>query len=90
MAGVFGQIVDGGAGRLYIATEGSGLLEYDGETGKSVWHLYDASDGHNIVKSLLKEGDRIWCGTNSGTVYSYDIRSGRFHHAYTLPVPGSI
>ena len=90
VTGVFGQIVDGGAGRLYIATEGSGLLEYDGENGKSVWHLYDASDGHNIVKSLLKEGDRIWCGTNSGTVYSYDIRSGRFHHAYTLPVPGSI
>ncbi len=90
IAGVFGPITDTPDGKLYVATEGGGLLEYDKETGHSTRFLYDPSDSHNIIKSLLLEGDRIWCGTNNGTIYLFDRNSRRFSLAHTLPVSGSV
>ncbi|NDV78895.1 hybrid sensor histidine kinase/response regulator transcription factor [Dysgonomonas sp. 511] len=67
---------------LYIATEGSGLLEMDKKTeGYKIYRLYDDRDGayaRNILKSLYLDGDKILCGTNAGTIYSFDLKTRRF------------
>lgn len=71
---------------LYIATKGGGLLEMD--LGTEEYRLYPLTrrqeDGyaHNIIKSLYRDGDRILCGTNAGTIYSFDLRTRNFSLFY--------
>lgn len=74
--------------RLYVATEGGGLLEYDRKTG--TYRLYplerradDASDVttprlSNNVKALFLDRGRILCGTYTGRVYAFDPAAKRF------------
>jgi len=71
---------------LYIATEGSGLLEMDKKTGNyNVYKLYEEDDrayARNILKSLYLDGNKILCGTNLGTIYSFDLSVKRFSLFY--------
>ncbi|MCD8167452.1 MAG: ATP-binding protein [Bacteroides sp.] len=85
--GIMGPIVETSTS-LFVATEGGGLLEIDKSTGsyqtheifKGVWQRY----GNNIIKSLCLDGDKILCGTNIGTIYSFDIAHKRFSLFYNL------
>jgi len=67
---------------LYIASEGGGLLEMD----KNTKHLSqykpftNEKDSYvvNILKSLFYDGDQIFCGTNLGTIYTFDLKTKSF------------
>lgn len=67
---------------LWIATEGRGLLSFDLEEQVFQHYLLDADthmvNDRNIIKSLLIEGHTIWCGTQKGTLYTFDTRTKRF------------
>lgn len=75
---------------LYIATEGCGLLEMNKHTNAYTNHdLPPASNQsyeYNIIKSLCldRDRDRILCGTNIGTIYSFCLRSKTFSLFYDL------
>lgn len=79
--GIFGPIVET-QDYLYIATEGNGLLEMDKTTENyRIYKLYQEEESayaRNILKSLCRDGDRILCGTNAGTIYSFDLKNRRF------------
>ncbi|MDU1892900.1 MAG: two-component regulator propeller domain-containing protein [Dysgonomonas sp.] len=79
--GIIGPMVEY-KNSIYIATEGGGLLEMDKQSGKySQYKLSNESNGaytQNILKSLFLDGDRLYCGTNLGAIYSFDLRSKRF------------
>ncbi|MDR1811076.1 MAG: response regulator, partial [Prevotella sp.] len=82
LLGVFGQIVETD-NNLYFATEGGGLLEMDKQTEKfSHYDIFDDIDdvsyGKNIIKSLFYENGKMLCGTNVGTIYSFDLKTKRF------------
>ncbi|MDH6534164.1 hybrid sensor histidine kinase/response regulator [Parabacteroides sp. 52] len=68
--------------KLWIATEGGGLLSLDTEKNTFHHYLLDAQpenrNNQNILKSLLIENDIVWCGTNKGTVYRFDTRTKKF------------
>ncbi len=71
---------------LYIATEGDGLLEYDlqKETYKfyNLTSEYGISYDKNIIKSLCLDGDVIYCGTSTGSIYSFDAKTKSFSLYY--------
>lgn len=91
--GIMGPIVET-SNSLFIATEGGGLLEMNKRTGAfnhylifdNVNKLYQK----NIIKSLYYDGSRILCGTNIGTVYSFDINSHKFILEYDIKEDRSI
>lgn len=61
--------------KLYIATEGHGLLEYDPDSGKYKYHNISPSEHQqsvNIIKSVTYHEGKIWCGTASGEVFIFD------------------
>lgn len=79
---------------IYIATEGGGLLEMDKQTESfKLYKLYNDSEGayaRNILKSLYRDGQRILCGTNIGTIYSFDLASKQFTPFYKFENENSI
>ncbi len=94
--GIYGSMAYHPSDKMYIATEGNGLLEYDIETGQYKYHLIDhASPLHykynrNILKTVRVEGDIVWCGTNKGSIYRFDIRTGTFSLFYQVDKDMSI
>lgn len=89
LMGVYGAMVCQPPHCLYIATEGGGLLDYHLESDTYHYYLYDTSStqqySRNIIKSVMQEGDYIWCGTAQGSIYRFDTRSKRFSLYYTFP-----
>lgn len=89
LMGIYGAMVSQPPYCLYIATEGGGLLDYHLESGTYQYYLYDTSSAQqysrNIIKSVMKEGDYIWCGTTQGTIYRFDVRTKRFSLYYAFP-----
>jgi len=81
ITGIIGPVVET-KDYLYIATEGSGLLEMDRKTESyKAYKLYEDNQSayaRNILKSLYLDGDRILCGTNAGTIYSFNLQTKRF------------
>lgn len=78
--------------RLYIATEGSGLLEYDYEKDDYRFYLIDESSKQhslNIIKTVKVKEGIVWCGTNEGAVFLFDTRTKRFT-PYFASASGSI
>ena len=67
---------------LWIASEGRGLLAFHPDTGSFEYYLLDthpdAWNNRNVIKSLFIEGDGIWCGTQKGTLYRFDLRTKKF------------
>ncbi|MBD8347572.1 two-component regulator propeller domain-containing protein [Dysgonomonas sp. HGC4] len=91
--GIMGPIVETPSS-LYIATEGGGLLEVDKKTESFKHYLiFDNANKvyqKNIIKSLYQDGSRILCGTNLGTIYSFDMSSHKFSLEYDLKEERSI
>ncbi|MBR1574869.1 MAG: response regulator [Bacteroidales bacterium] len=94
--GIIGPIADSGTRdggeTVYVATEGSGLLRYDLGGGGTETFLYaaDAAPSHNIIKSILREGDTVWCGTTQGAIWQFDIPTRRFSLYCMLPKSHSV
>lgn len=82
LLGIYGAMDYDSNGNLWIATEGEGLLQFNPVTKESQNYLIDKSPqgpyNKNIIKSVWVEGERVWCGTNSGTIYQFHIRDKRF------------
>ncbi|NDV65527.1 response regulator [Bacteroides sp. 224] len=79
--GIFG-VMAFHANHLWIATEGSGLYCFNVKTKQSENFLLDVSPqgpyNRNIIKSILPDGEYIWCGTNNGLIYRFHIPTKRF------------
>jgi len=85
---LFGPMLEYGS-CLYVATEGRGLLEYNMKTESFQEHLLTANSSDiayrkNILKCLYLDGDKILCGTNSGAIYAFDMKSKRMSLKYKL------
>lgn len=83
-SGSIGRGVEDLSGNLWFATEGGGLLSYNPQDKKQrmyplVLPVQDHFD-RNIIKSILIQGDSIYCTTHFGTVYLFSIQ----HKKYTL------
>lgn len=91
--GIIGPVLEV-SNSLFIATEGAGLLELNNATNlyQSYSLLPDRYLGYefNIIKSLYLDGKRILCGTNVGTIYSFDLKSKKFSLYYDLNEQRSI
>lgn len=87
--GIFGSMEATSDGWIWIATEGGGLLGYDVRNKKFQHYLLEKNteviNHRNIIKSLMPEGDKLWCGTNNGHIYQFDIRSRTFRSYYHFP-----
>jgi len=85
--GIVGPMIDHND-KLYIATEGGGLLVMDKSTETfRRYKMYEGNIdeyGKNTIKSLCLDGNRILCGTNIGTIHSFDIHTERFSMLYDL------
>lgn len=68
--------------KIYIATEGSGLVEMSKKANQGYqFELYKISEEGfplNILKTVFVDGDKILCGTNLGTIYSFDTKTKQF------------
>lgn len=90
--GIVGPIVETGD-KLFIATEGTGLLEMNTKSESFYYHKILEGFGayeKNIIKSLFVDGNNILCGTNMGTIYSFDLKSRRFSLIYDMKEEHSI
>lgn len=76
--GVYGPIYKHSSGTLYIANEGGGLVEFEPSSGEFENYIPDNDPGARIIKSIWGEEDVIWCGTNNGKVYRFDIKTHKF------------
>ncbi len=92
--GIYGCMLATPDGRLYMATEGRGLLDYNPENGQ--YHYYPIDNAsrlqysQNIIKGLLLEGDILWCGTNKGTIFQFNTRTKQYAPYYRFPKDMSI
>ena len=91
--GIVGPMVEVN-NQLYVATEGAGLLEMNKNTKTFSHHKIFAGIGKgyakNIIKSLCFDKDRILCGTNMGTVYSFNLKTKKFTLFYDMKSEQSI
>lgn len=82
---VYSQIVEHNS-VLYIATEGEGLLEYNIRNNTSKFYRLNKESGftydRNIIKSLSRKDDIIFCGTAFGSVYQFDTKTKQFSPLY--------
>lgn len=73
---------------IYVATEGGGLLEMEKDSGKmknyEIQKDANYEYANNIIKSLYLDGNKIFCGTNIGTIYSYDLHTKKFTLFYDV------
>ena len=87
--GIYGSMVCTDGGCLYMATEGRGLLDYNLDNGKYYYYPIDNSSrlqySQNIIKSLLLDGNTLWCGTNKGSIYQFDTKTKRHKLHYQFP-----
>lgn len=94
MPGVHGPAVDMADGNLYVATEGGGLLVHDGVTDRSHYYLFNTAShpyySYNIIKSMLRDGNEILCGTTEGTIYAFNPLTRSFALKYKLPQRASV
>lgn len=93
VVGIIGPILEV-ENHLYIATEGGGLLEMN-KKNKNIkqYKLFDNENdlyAINILKSLYFDGKQILCGTNLGTIYSFDLNTKKFKLFYDSKEENSV
>lgn len=68
--------------KIYIATEGSGLVELSKQANQryhfKIYRISEEGFPLNILKTVFVDGDKILCGTNLGTIYSFNTLSKEF------------
>ena len=92
--GIYGTACYDRDNRLWIATEGYGLLNYDIATGETHFYLVNPSAysvyNANTIKTVFAEDDCIWCGTTRGELYRFDLKTRSFKLFYRFPVALSV
>lgn len=87
--GIYSTACAGKDGSLWIATEGHGLLNYNPMTRQVEFYLLELKGqslhNSNIIKTVLLDEDCIWCGTASGEIYRFDLRTRRFSLFHKYP-----
>lgn len=81
LTGPIRKVIKASDGKLWLATDGSGLISYDMETGRSC--QYAVSDGLSSmsVNNVVEDGmRRIWTTTEDG-IYWIDEMSGSLKNA---------
>lgn len=82
LQGTFGTMAYQDNQSLWVATEGSGLLHVNTHTKQAENFLLENTPygpyNRNIIKSILPDGGIIWCGTNNGRIYRFDIPTKKF------------
>ena len=75
---------------VYFASEGMGLLEWNKESDS--FHTYnplqktDDDMTPTIIKSIYRAGDNtLFCATNVGTIYTFDLKTKKFQWLYSMP-----
>ena len=89
---ICGPVINFGS-QAYVATEGSGLMEYNLQNDHYTSYLYNTSSrlhSRNIIKSLTKDERTIWCGTTDGELYAFDPSTKKFSLHYTMNIPASV
>ena len=85
-SGIIGKGQEDGDGNMWFATEGGGLFCYNPHTkAQKLYPLRPLSAGNheiNIIKSILIDGDTVFCGTHLGTVYKFSISRKRYELLY--------
>lgn len=91
--GIIGPIIET-ENSLFIASEGGGLLEMEKQSGTfKQYKLFDDRESvyvRNIVKFLYRDENRILCGTNLGTIYSFDLKTHKFSLIHDFKTGNSI
>ncbi|MDD3078150.1 MAG: two-component regulator propeller domain-containing protein [Paludibacter sp.] len=86
--GIFGAMAYQPDDKLWIASEGGGLLELNLNTKEFNNYLVEKNAtweySKNIIKSLYIENNIIWCGAFKGRVYKFDSNTKKFTLAYRL------
>lgn len=85
-SGITGKGCEDNDGNLWFATEGAGLLCYNPYTEEQtlypVKEPYELHFETNIIKSVLIQGDTIYCGTHFGSVYLFSIKEKKYKLLY--------
>ena len=80
--GIIGRGQEDRNGNLWFATEGGGLFFYNPNTSEQrLYPLRPLSPGNrtvNIFKSLLIDGDIVYCGIHLGAVYTFHTAERRY------------
>ena len=81
-AGIIGQGQEDNDGNMWFATEGAGLLYYNPNNEEQrIYPIKPLQAGNyeiNILKSILIQGDSIFCATHFGSVYLFSIHSKQY------------
>lgn len=81
-AGIIGQGQEDNDGNMWFATEGAGLLYYNPNNEEQrIYPIKPLQAGNyeiNILKSILIQGDSIFCATHFGSVYLFLIHSKQY------------
>lgn len=87
-SGVIGMGAEAADGTLWFATEGGGLLSYNPRTHEQHNYLIHTNQdkiySKNIIKSILLEGNFIYCATHGGEVYRFSIADKTYHLLYNF------
>lgn len=93
LLGIIGAMVET-EDYIYIAIEGSGIVEMDKRDRSIRNYMIHNADRRtymdNIVKSLCVDGDRLLCGTNTGTIWAFDLNTRCFSLVYDMKVSDPI
>lgn len=84
LMGIIGPILEY-QNSLFVATEGGGLLELNRKQDHNRYRSYTNSKStlsRYILKSVYLDGDRILCGNNRGTIYSFNVKNKKFSEFY--------
>lgn len=92
LLGIIGPMVEY-QNKLFIATEGGGLLESNRELNHNSYRIHTNSRSilsRDILKSVYLDDDRILCGNNRGTIYSFDPKTKTFSEFYNFDTENTI
>lgn len=84
--GIIGKGQEDKSGKMWFATEGSGLLCYDPASSKQYMYPITTTGEsvyeRNIIKFILLKDEMIYCTTHFGAVYRFSIKEKRFECIY--------
>jgi signal transduction histidine kinase/ligand-binding sensor domain-containing protein/CheY-like chemotaxis protein len=78
---------DDGAGKIWVGTFGSGLVEIDGRSGRE--RRYRELTDDRIMALLYDRGGTLWIGTMSGGLEKLDVASGKIKAFRSVPEDAS-
>jgi len=85
---VIGMMIEDKNKNLWIASEGTGLIGWNVNNRKFTFNLIEPENESNytknIIKSILYDGDNIYCGTSNSEIYLFNIKTRKFKFLHKL------